>query len=134
MKTTASPRPLVATLVLLAACASSPSEGSAPGPEDHDVITRAEIDRSQWTNTYDLVSNLRPQWVRTRGIDSVHNPGEVQVYIDGTRLGGVELLRGLSTSAIDRLEWVGPVEAAGRWGLNHGHGVIAIYYSPKEDS
>lgn len=121
-------------LVVAGACASGPGDGAAPATPDQHLITREEIDRGQWSDVYDLVRSLRPSWVRSRGVDSFENPGEVQVYVDGTRLGGVQLLRTLPTHAIERLEWIDPVSAAGRWGLNHGHGVIYITYRRGTDS
>lgn len=122
---------LVPTLIVLAACASAPGSELAGGA---DRITRAEIDRGQWSDAYELVRTLRPRWVESRGMDTVlGEPGEVQVYVDGMRLGAVDLLRTVPTSAIQHLEWVDPVSAAGRWGLGHNHGVIAISYRPDRE-
>lgn len=123
-------------VVMLAGCTSTPGESDArpsAGTGGLDVITRAEIHRGQWSDAYDLVRNLRPRWVQARGVDSFAEPGHVQVYIDGTHLGGVALLRTLPTAGIDRLEWVEPVAAAGRWGMDHAHGVILVTYSPAQD-
>jgi hypothetical protein len=52
------------------------------------------------------------------------------VYVDGTGQGGVALLKDLPTAAIQHLAWVDPISAAGRWGLDHGDGVIALSYRP----
>jgi hypothetical protein len=127
--------PLIVTV--LAACASSPpgSDSAAPPARGgSDLITRAEMDRGQWVDAYELVRNLRPRWIEARGVDTViGRAGEVQVYVDGMRLGSVDLLRNVPTSAIDRLEWVDPISAAGRWGLGHNHGVIAVSYRPAND-
>lgn len=104
---------------------ASASSGSS------DVITRPEINRAQWSDAYELVRNLRPRWVRLRGGDHLRAArAEVQVYVDGTRLGGVTLLRGMPTSGIQRMQWVDPISAAGRWGSGHELGVIAIIYRP----
>jgi hypothetical protein len=111
--------------LLAVSCAVPPGTDSG---STADAITREEIDRGQWADAYDLVSTLRPRWVRGRGPDSFANPGQVQVYVDGTRLGDVELLRSLPTVAIERVEWVDPVSSAARWGLDHAHGVILITY------
>lgn len=125
---------ILAVLVALGACVSTPdSAGARVDRGDAHVISRAEIDRGQWRNAYDLVRDLRPSWLRRRGADSFENPGSVQVYTDGTRLGEIGLLRTLPTAGIARLEWVDPVSAAGRWGLDHGHGVISITYSAGQD-
>lgn len=117
------------TVLMAVACASgTPGEETARTPGAFESITRAEIDRGQWRDALDLVRTLRPTWVRPRGTDSFENPGTVQVYVDGTRLGNVELLSTLPTQGIQLVEWVDPVNAAGRWGLNHAHGVIYITY------
>jgi hypothetical protein len=123
-------------VLALAACIASPRGDEPPadpasGPSH--LIVRSEIDRGQWSNTYDLVRNLRPRWVESRGVDTfLGEPGKVQVYVDGIRLGNVELLQNVPTAAIDRLEWVDPVSAAGRWGPSHAHGVINVYYRPAD--
>lgn len=120
---------LPAIVVLAGACVSGHAgEDPDRAPGTSDVITRAEIERGQWSNAYDLVRTLRPRWVQSRGPDSLEDPGQVQVYVDGTRLGDVQLLRTLPTHAMARLEWIDPVSAAGRWGLDHAHGVIYITY------
>ena len=121
---------LLVALVVAGSCVSGPAAGGSDRSSDRpDLITRQEIERGQWSNVYEMVRNLRPNWVRTRGLDSFESPGNVQVYVDGTRLGEVQLLRTLPTHAIERLEWIDPVRAAGRWGLDHAHGVIYVTYS-----
>jgi outer membrane cobalamin receptor len=119
--------------MMLAGCGFIPrgSVSASPASGAMNLITKAEIDRGQWGDIYELVRNLRPRWVEPRGTDSVLNPGEVQVYVDGVRLGGVHRLRAIPTSGIDHLEWVDGVTASGRWGFNHGHGVIAVSYRPR---
>lgn len=122
-----------AALLGLTACASSPGDGAdAADRGSAHLITRAEMERGQWTNAYELVRNLRPLWVESRGTDSFRDPGVVQVYVDGMRMGSVDVLRTLSTSGIYYMEWVDPITAAGRWGLDHGHGVISISYRPAD--
>jgi hypothetical protein len=71
--------------LLLAACGvvQRAAEASAPASGDANLITRAEIGRGQW--------------VESRAPDSILNPGEVQVYVDGVRLGGVGRLRAMPT-------------------------------------
>jgi hypothetical protein len=124
-------------LVLVAAvtaCASSrtgPDDAAVPASGSPSLITRAEIDRAQWSDVYELVRNLRPRWVKARWATNLPGQtGGVQVYVDGTRLGGIHLLKDLPTAAIDHLEWVDPVSAAGRWGSGHADGVIAVSYRP----
>ena len=118
----------VLAALVAGSCVFGPAGERADAGSVFDPITRTEIDRGQWGDAYDLVSKLRPSWVRNRGPDSFENPGDVQVYVDGTRLGDVGLLRTLPTHGIERVEWIDPVSAAGRWGLNHAHGVVYVTY------
>ena len=50
----------------------------------------------------------------------------VQVYLDDNRLGGVEMLRNINTSLIQYIRWYDGIAATGRWGLDHGAGVIYV--------
>ena len=119
---------LAALVAVSCASGNTGDETTARAPGAFEPITRGEIDRGQWRDALELVRTIRPTWARSRGTDSFENPGTVQVYVDGTRLGNVELLSTLPTQGIQSVEWVDPVSAAGRWGLNHAHGVIYITY------
>jgi hypothetical protein len=125
----------LALVAALSACASPPTglaDSAVPSSGSPNRIMRAEIDRGQWQNVYEPVRNLRPRWIRTRGMTHLAGQsGGVQVYVDGTRLGGVDRLRDLPTAAIHHVAWVHPISAAGRWGLGHGDGVIAVSYRPE---
>lgn len=119
-------------MAAVAACAPprmGPADSATPASGGADLITRAEIDRGQWQDVYELVRNLRPRWIKSRGMTAMPGQaGGVQVYVDGTKLGGVHLLSELPTAAIQHLAWVDPVSAAGRWGSGHADGVIAVSY------
>ena len=57
---------------------------------------------------------------------------EVQVYLDGVHLGGVDMLKGISTPAIQYLRYINGTDATTRWGIGHGRGVIFIERSLKQ--
>jgi hypothetical protein len=96
-----------------------------------DFITRAEIETRQWANAYDLVVALRPNWLNERGPDSFGTSAELQVHFNGTRAGGVSVLRQMVVSEVEYLEYIDPITATGRWGLGYGHGAIDISTKPK---
>jgi hypothetical protein len=91
------------------------------------VIAREEITTRAWSSIHELVSTLRPQWVRMRGPDSLNGTATpVQAYLDGIRLSGIIALAELSTAGVIAVEFVDGVEAAARWGLNHSQGAIVV--------
>jgi hypothetical protein len=125
---------LVLGLVSVAAsCASQPVNNPVERASSSrtDLITRAEIETRQWANAYDLVAALRPNWLNERGPDSFGTPAELQVHFNGTRAGGIAVLRQMVVSEVEYLEYIDPITATGRWGLGYGHGAIDISTKPK---
>ncbi|MFL5581083.1 MAG: hypothetical protein ACJ8AO_11975 [Gemmatimonadaceae bacterium] len=121
---------LVPSLVLLApGCGSRPASGPTPRAtrRNFDVITREEIEQRAWSSVFDLVSTLRPQWIRQRGPDSFTGQATpVQAYLDNTRLAGIAALASISTAGLHSVEYLDGVEATARWGLDHGQGAIVL--------
>ncbi|HEX6132441.1 MAG TPA: hypothetical protein VFZ24_00575 [Longimicrobiales bacterium] len=94
--------------------------GSAP-------ITANEIAGTGHTDVYALVQALRPQWLRVRGAGSVSGgSGQIQVYLDGSHMGGVNTLRQISVQSVGRVEYLDGLDATQRWGLDHGNGAIVV--------
>jgi hypothetical protein len=111
--------------LLLAACGGRGDGVARPSP-DRSLITREEIQQHRFTNAYQLVEALHSNWLRTRGTDSFAQPGQVLVYLDDSRLGGVEALRSISTQTVGYIRYYDGLQASARWGLDHGHGVIFV--------
>jgi hypothetical protein len=94
--------------VFAAACASS--GGGATARSSPDAITRAEVSASNATNAYELVSRLRPNWLRatatgTIGGGAITNQA-ILVYLDRQRLESLDALKTLSVEVIDSANWV----------------------------
>jgi hypothetical protein len=111
----------------LSSCAST---GTAPARlGDPDVITREEIEESTAGTAYDLVLNLRPQWLRTRGISTLAQAAgaeDIVVYMDNARLGFRDAMRRVPLGAVQYLQFFAAREATHRWGAGHLHGAILI--------
>jgi hypothetical protein len=128
-------RPVLATtlamlLALSTACAGA--SGSARGPRrDPNVITREELASRPFASLFEAVEMLHSNWLQTRGTDSINQPSQIWVYLDGTRLGGIESLRTLTPSSIMSVQRIDAVTATGRWGIGHGQGVILVTSSPR---
>lgn len=117
---------LSAAALVLAGCIRGPQAGRRPSGRS-DLLTREDIEMVSQNNVYDLVLSLRSNWLRTRGADTIMGtPSEVIVYLDGVRYGGVELLRAMNTSTVEQIQHFNGIDASGRWGLDHGAGVIHV--------
>ena len=110
-------------LPILLACAS----GGATG-RDANVITAPELSRSQATNAYDAIRQIRPELLRSRDPGSVvyFKASRPVVAVDNTIVGGVEVLRAMPRDTVARIEYVSPWESAKRYGSTFRDGVMLI--------
>ena len=114
-------------LTLLAFCASCAArQSSRVAVPDRNVLTQAQILEHRFTNAFEAVEALRHNWLLTKGTDSFQAPNQVWVYLDNTRLGGVESLRSIAVNPIVFIRHFDGVSATARWGLDHGQGVIFV--------
>ena len=126
----------VASLLLAVACGSPGTPGVDPAPRvarpkrstAYATITREEIDARAWSNVYELVSTLRPLWIRVRGADNLNDMStKVQAYLDTTHLPDAQSLENLAVAGIHSVEFVDGIAASSRWGLGHGQGAIVVH-------
>lgn len=127
-------RPAVRTTFLLLLVALTSACGARSGPNANntrsDLIVLSEVSGGSFTNVFDLVQAMRPNWLRARSPNSFQSPGVVQVYVDDVRLGGVENLRSLAVQGVQYIRWYDPISASSRWGLNHEQGAIVVSMRP----
>lgn len=113
----------LAVTLALAACAAGAPSGSSFNSER---ISRAEIDAEGPSSAFDLIQKVRPVWLRWRGSTSFTQETDVQVYLDGTRMGGREALRDIATQDVDTMEHLDARRATARFGSGHVNGAILI--------
>lgn len=116
---------LAATL-LAGAC--TPGGQSTSSSRNSDVIHTYEVEESTATNAYDMVRQLRPNWLRGRGSPNLRggSPTLPMVYVGTVRQGSVETLRAISTIAILEMRYVDATTATTRYGNGHSGGVIEV--------
>jgi hypothetical protein len=117
---------ILATLLTLTACAA---RSDADAGTRFALITFEELQaQGQYSNLYDVIEVLRPRWLRPQGGPDTFTgeEGQVQVHMDGNWMGDVDVLRGLSPSGVTSISWLRPLEASGRYGLDHSHGAIIV--------
>ena len=122
-------RTLAAIVVACGTMSCSSASSGAPktsAPKaDPDVITITEIDSQPWRDAYDIVQVLRPSWfsrksgsasTRRMGV-STSNSGigaGLLVYIDNSRMGGVEALRQIRPASIESLTFMDAATATAK--------------------
>jgi len=101
---------------------------------DPDFILREEIDGSTARSAHELVRNLRPQWLQTRGLTTARQAGGrdgSKVYLDNARLENVEEMRLVALASIVYLRFFNASEATYRWGAVHLNGAILLSTRPR---
>jgi len=103
----------LAAAALLSACASAPTRSTSHSSSDR--VTSAEIATAGASNALELITRLRPNWLRQPTTGSlgagIHNQ-VIVVYLDGHRLGDVTSLRTLSADGIRSMQWLDAIRAA----------------------
>ena len=98
----------------------------------HDLITRDQLMSSAHNDAFEAIQRLRPYWIARGGNDTPQNPGKIQVYLDGTRLGELPALRHVPMAGITYIRFYDGLQAASRWGLDHERGVIYVSTLPPD--
>jgi hypothetical protein len=115
-----------ATLFLAASCASSGGGQRSSG----NVINSEQIAATRAQNAYEIVEQLQPTWLVSRGPQSLTDPGAphptASVYLDGMRAGDLEYLRTIAANNIAEIRYYTASEASARFGMGHPRGVIAV--------
>lgn len=117
---------LVAAVVM--ACASAGAGGTSVGAGDANMITAAQISASQQTNAYDVVSKLRPNFLKSRGRTTIYGQGSdyATVFLDGQSFGDLGSLRNIASSQIRSIKFIRGTDAVTVYGMQYGAGVIDV--------
>ena len=125
--------PLLAALagsaLLLAGSACTAGGTSPMASRSQNVIGVEEIQGSTASNAYDLIQQVRPNWMRSRGPGSLRDPQPVfpVVYLGDISYGPMESLRGFPTNGIDEIRYINATTATTRFGSGHAGGVIQVF-------
>lgn len=121
----------IAAIVTLAACSQQTSSGATQtrvAPKNRNLITADEIATVNVSDAYQLIQQLRPNFLRTQGGVSPHNdtPPVPLVYVDGVNTGDVTNLRNVPATGIVSVEYLNGIMATQRFGTIAGGGAILI--------
>jgi hypothetical protein len=118
-------RQLLFVAVVTAVTGCGVRQGTASTRVDRSVITFEQLQEGGYRNALEAVEALRRTWLIERP-DGLTTQREVQVYLDNSRLGGIQALRQVSTNDISSIRYIDAATAINRWGVDHSQGVIMI--------
>lgn len=123
-----SPRWFLVPLLLLTGCAGAGAGAGGTASGDLRSISGTEIQESSARNALELVEQLRPRWLQSRGARSFGALSQdILVYVNDARLGSVrDVLSTVSRESIARMQWVDGAQAAQLPGAGSGHVESAI--------
>jgi hypothetical protein len=79
---------------------------------------------------YEALHVLRPNWfLRNPSTVRPEKEGDIVVYLDQSRLGGLESLRTIQVAGVTVVRHYSASEAEARFGLGHLHGAIQVVTS-----
>jgi hypothetical protein len=123
------------TAVLTAfACASQSGPNAPAGTvvanSDRNIISATEIQSVPSANLYDLISKLRPHFLRSRGPQSLSSGSTATeyatVYMDGRPYGDIASLRSIVSSQVSEVRYYDASSAAAKFGMINSNGVIEV--------
>ncbi len=130
-------------LVALATLTVAPVALAQDTPERRrnapNLITAEEIAERAPTaqNAQEIIERLRPQWLRPRrGVQrasgELYTRPQLQVYLDGSRQQGIEVLRTVLREVVKELSFMTGIDATARFGLDHEMGAVMITTAGKD--
>lgn len=119
---------LLALLLSFAGSACATTGGANQGTRrNSSVISAEEIAAANVATALDLVEELRPGWLRTRGQISILLSAPIRVYVDGAPHATVAGLRQINAAAVERMQRLSATEATQRFGTDHANGAILVF-------
>jgi hypothetical protein len=119
---------LAAATVMACATAGAGGSGTTVDANSPNVITGDQITASAQTNAYDVVSRLRPNFLKSRGRTTVYGQGSdyATVFLDGQSYGDLSSLRNIAASQISSIHFIRGTDAVTTHGMQYGAGVIDV--------
>lgn len=121
---------VLALQLVVTGCGSAPAPSTGLGFRNRSVLTLEEIQASHTngSSAYDLIAQLRPEFLRSRGPSSLRDitPVTAVVYVDDMKYGETSSLRTVSAAQVRYIQYLSAVDATTRFGTDHFGGAILI--------
>ena len=115
-------------LVIVSACAGRTQTSHGERSSSRNRITAAEFEDANAIDAFGVVRQLRPQWLRARGVTSFRE-SRVElpvVYVDNMRFGDLAVLQDIPIGEIAEIHYISGPDATTRWGTGVSGGVIEV--------
>ncbi len=123
MRTTLKGAAVLTIAVSLAGCAS----GGSGESRSTDDILREDLEASSAETAMEVVTLLRPQWLRARPARTPTDATPtVGVVIDGRPRGSLDDLAQIRREIIERISFMSATDATIRWGTGFTGGAIVV--------
>lgn len=123
MRTTAAGLLALALVLPTTGCASSAT--STGGSSDD--ITREDLETVSADNAMEVVSLMRPRWLRARPARTINDPDPVVgVVIDGRPRGSLDDLVQIRRENIERISFLSAADATIRYGTGFTGGAVVV--------
>ena len=126
-------RLLLVPLCMLGVACGAPMRSDSTVAPSRDLLLANEIVVAQVTDVYQAIAQLRPEFFRfangpgIAGISGVdRDRASLKVYLDEMELGSIDLLHSLPVDHVTAIRYLGPSQAALRWGPSNARGAILI--------
>lgn len=121
------PITLVATLALIAGCASMSTGNSDRQRRSSDTITRAELEELGNYSAFDVVRRIRMQWLQPRGGRSIRGGDTLpSLFIDRRRQGVIAELRDIPADDVESMRFISASDATTQYGTGFPYGIIEV--------
>jgi hypothetical protein len=110
--------PTLLLCLLLAGCASGSTGGGGGGG---DVLATEDLATVSNLSLYDAIQRLRPRWLQARAGQPLP-----QVMMNGSQMGGVEVLRGMQATDVSSVRFLDAQDATTRFGTGYTGGAIEL--------
>jgi len=113
-------------------CAPPGAAGGTGGPDRAGLITADEAAgfNPEGRTAYDLVSRLRPKWLRPNGVQSLNAQSDssefAMVVVDNQPMGRIQALRDVQAYQVVDIHYYDPSLAQGKYGARGAAGVIEV--------
>lgn len=123
--------PVLLMGIVVGACASGgkgtgTATAKAAPAGNYETLTADQLANLGNVSLLEAVQRLRPRWLSGRGWDSVNATRDVQVIMDGVKVGDTKILDTLRPTNVYLIRHYDGETAQGRWGPDCSRGAIYI--------